>query len=134
MVNREAIVEWVAALRSGEYTQGTGALKYTNNGFAARYCCLGVACEVFAERARIAAAVLRGSGLVEFAGNHSYLPGAISEYLGLADEFDPPLLMASGVHHPASKLNDEGMSFAEIADAIERTYLADTIDLPEAGE
>ena len=34
--------KWVAALRSGNYAQGIGALKA--NG---KYCCLGVACDVY---------------------------------------------------------------------------------------
>lgn len=35
---------WLIALRSGQYTQGRGALKYkTDSGL--NYCCLGVLCE-----------------------------------------------------------------------------------------
>ena len=33
--------EWVAALRSGKYKQGKGALSTED-----RFCCLGVACEI----------------------------------------------------------------------------------------
>ena len=36
----EIKTEWVAALRSGEYTQGQGWLKSADG----RYCCLGVLC------------------------------------------------------------------------------------------
>lgn len=41
----ELKAKWVAALRSGEYKQGTGRLrKPTADG--QRFCCLGVLCEV----------------------------------------------------------------------------------------
>ena len=42
---------WLKALESGEYKQGQGALKLITdhaNLSKARYCCLGVACEVLA--------------------------------------------------------------------------------------
>jgi len=43
--------EWVKALKSGNYTQGAGALRRemdntTNPGSTPEYCCLGVACSV----------------------------------------------------------------------------------------
>lgn len=36
----------VAALRSGDYLQGTGKLKYEDSDGNKRYCCLGVACSI----------------------------------------------------------------------------------------
>jgi hypothetical protein len=44
-MNRELKEKWVAALRSGDYVQGNGALKYGKEG-AMYYCCLGVLAEV----------------------------------------------------------------------------------------
>lgn len=41
-MKRELRDKWVAALRSGEYKQGRGALQDTTGG----YCCLGVLCRV----------------------------------------------------------------------------------------
>lgn len=40
-MNIEFVKKWIAALRSGRYEQGTGALRTGNN-----FCCLGVACDV----------------------------------------------------------------------------------------
>jgi hypothetical protein len=37
--------EWTAALRSGNYKQGAGALKNKND----EYCCLGVLCDISGE-------------------------------------------------------------------------------------
>jgi hypothetical protein len=40
-VKKQLRDEWVKALRSGEYEQGTGTLKYEE-----KFCCLGVLCAV----------------------------------------------------------------------------------------
>lgn len=40
---------WVDALESGEYTQGTGMLKYSYDGDNESYCCLGVLCDVLSK-------------------------------------------------------------------------------------
>ena len=37
--------QWIKALKSGDYLQGTGALS-ESSGSALAYCCLGVACSV----------------------------------------------------------------------------------------
>lgn len=45
-LDKDAKAVWVAALRSGEFKQGAGKLKHGNQN-GTRYCCLGVACEIF---------------------------------------------------------------------------------------
>ena len=40
-MTKELKKKWLDALRSGEYTQGRGRLRYAN-----QYCCLGVLCDV----------------------------------------------------------------------------------------
>ena len=40
-MKKEIAQQWVAALRSGKYQQGTGALKIGD-----KYCCLGVLCDI----------------------------------------------------------------------------------------
>jgi len=42
-MKKEIADKWIAALRSGEYKQGMGALHDTSND---SYCCLGVLCKV----------------------------------------------------------------------------------------
>jgi len=48
-MNKENLSKWIAALRSGKYKQGVGALKYPEtsdvNG-PCLHCAVGVACEV----------------------------------------------------------------------------------------
>ena len=41
-MNAEVAAKWVAALRSGEYSQGVHHLRRGND-----YCCLGVLCDLF---------------------------------------------------------------------------------------
>ena len=107
---------WVAALRSGEYAQGEGALKDDDD----RYCCLGVACEVYrASGKRL--------GLKKYHGEEGYnwyyhlgrdasdtqLPECVRKWLGVATtdgDFGDSTLIDE---------NDNGMPFAEIADIIE---------------
>jgi hypothetical protein len=43
-MNPEVKARWVAALRSGEYKQGKGALRLNN-----KFCCLGVLCDLYGD-------------------------------------------------------------------------------------
>ncbi len=45
-IDPEFKVKWLAALRSGEYIQGQGALRTDLDGHNSSYCCLGVACSL----------------------------------------------------------------------------------------
>lgn len=38
--------KWVAALRSGEYEQCIGTMRRPDENGRAKYCCMGVACEI----------------------------------------------------------------------------------------
>jgi len=50
-LSKAQIREWVAALRSGDYAQGTGALcrsrQVDGEPDVQEFCCLGVACDLF---------------------------------------------------------------------------------------
>lgn len=124
--------EWVAALRSEEYTQGTGYLRTGNE-----YCCLGVLCDLAVKHDVIPAPVRssdRESGIhtsTEFYiygpdDDTSYvsLPKAVAEWAEL-DERNPEVEIPDAVFpdetHSAelAELNDDTHSFVEIADLIE---------------
>jgi hypothetical protein len=45
-MNAQVKAEWVAALRSGKYQQGKGALKRKKRNGVIHHCCLGVLLEV----------------------------------------------------------------------------------------
>lgn len=150
-VNTEAIREWVAALRSGDYRQGNSQLKFISTFTGDfRYCCLGVACDLFAERAKVSRGTdhsFDGSSqfvspnLVTFLGveaseegeydesglrwagvNVKIPPHLREEYLAHEDDYDgePNTPIVDDLVH----LNDGLLwDFNKIADCIEYTYL-----------
>ena len=99
---------WVEALRSGEYEQGSGWLQQQFIGDG--YCCLGVACKVYENQTGIE--LIRRGGILKgcnLANEYSQ----VKQWLGLntpAGKFGNTAL---------TNLNDEGKTFAEIADVIE---------------
>jgi len=115
-VNRENVQAWVDALRSGEYDQAKEVL-HTSDG---SYCCLGVACEI--------------SGLGDWDGEYykiadeerwsGVLPPAVQKWLGLGIRSSNPMLRGNTT---AVTLNDDfDLTFAEIADLVEKKYLGVT--------
>lgn len=121
--NKKNLRKWVEALRSENYRQTTGCLKYVDRYSKAKiteqFCCLGVACDI--------------SGLGKWDNeNFTYivgrekparmhLPKAVAKWLGV-EGVDPILLYSKG-EVDASELNDEEhLKFSTIADCIERTY------------
>lgn len=93
-MNQQQKDAWLAALRSGRYRQGRGQLR--KNG---RYCCLGVAAEVCGISSCTADFIKQCVQSTLF-GDFVFLPGEIQQQL--------------------SCMNDQGKSFAEIADYIEQ--------------
>lgn len=136
MANAETIKKWVAALRSGEFSQARGALRKDE-----AFCCLGVACELyrretgkgvwdpntqedgiaFEERATDPEALDRYDER-ERAINWEQLPEFVANWLDTTP--NPDLEKENGQKTDAATMNDNGYSFTEIADAIERTLLA----------
>ena len=88
--------KWVAALRSGQFTQGRDYLYNPSKG---SYCCLGVLCAI--------------NGISEDAIS-SQMTTDISRWL------DSDLLSKEQRDHLGNKMNDAGVPFAEIADYIEK--------------
>ena len=109
--------QWIEALRSGDYKQGREYLCKDGN-----YCCLGVACDLFAE---IKEPQLNGT--VAFDGATTALPFALVELLGLKSPTgifaETITVMKDG--HPRkfgelTTLNDIGrQTFEEIANVLE---------------
>ena len=138
-VNKEAIAEWVTALRSGNYEQTTGQLVSTikvGDGIAYGYCCLGVACSVFAERVGLTHdddgewfVWTEDDGSRQ--GEGMNLPRQVADLLGV-DVMSPDVKVSDPSEpkgwYSASliELNDEEhFDFNQIADAIEFTWLRD---------
>lgn len=118
---RKAIaMKWVAALRSGAYKQTTSRLR-DDKGF----CCLGVLCNVHAqEHPKIAAKQTDPTMYLE---NGYTFPVEVMKWAGLSSDIGEKRnrgqLVISGDHyrHLASA-NDNGISFTEIANWIEKNY------------
>lgn len=106
--------QWIEALRSGKYKQGSGLL----SRFDGSYCCLGVLCEVM-QIPKVASTGV--SGFI-YGEDVAFFPYQYLEQSGLNDA------------HGSSKtdglslvrMNDAGYSFEKIADAIEKgDYIGD---------
>lgn len=127
---------WVEALRSGQYAQTRGALQRLEvwDDLPAGYCCLGVACDMYQQTVGDLSISQEhevremgwnpAEGLYKtFNEAGSSLPRAVLEWLGLdttvgkytlpaADDGDAEL-------GSLATANDNGATFAEIADIIE---------------
>ena len=113
---------WVDALRSGDYTQGRH--KLCNNG---NYCCLGVLCELAVEWGapdlKRSVGDSTGVTVVNFGGEVNYLPSALEKSLFTHADNEETLrhikVNINGHNFPLPVHNDRGVSFNDIADAIE---------------
>lgn len=93
--------KWIKALRSGDYKQGQEYLKKNVDG-TAYYCCLGVMCDLDPEV---------DYSLVEKEIPEEYTANKWGLYSTSGMNFDFDLAL--------TELNDDGHTFAEIADLIE---------------
>lgn len=136
-MNRERIQLWVDALRSGDYTQGTGALEFrafSNDGeeIGKKHCCLGVACRVAINNG-LKVEVYDNAGTSTFACNDGpnssmtsgHMPEQVAEWFGfpMLTETSTDVILEDGV--VATTANDKlWWSFDQIADALESRYLS----------
>jgi hypothetical protein len=133
-MNPEFKTQWIAALRSGEYTQGHGTLQTHDNEF----CCLGVLCDLYAKDGggEWERRDSPGSNSHIFRMDHNgdddyghqsrhYLPSNLREVAGLPDEFGGSgrlvgLYDLEGCEVVLSDLNDsKEFTFDQIADVID---------------
>jgi len=106
-INRK---KWVKALRSKKYKQGTGELKSVDN----EYCCLGVLCDIIGMKARKVS-----DGYTYFGNDYQIAPPSACQAVGLVDQHGT----YNTTIHDADCLtndNDEGKTFKQIADIIEK--------------
>ncbi len=120
-MNPEIKAQWVAALRSGKYAKGIGALR--DEG---KFCCLGVLCEL-AVAAGVAMKSERLGSVYYSAPNGDYpercfLPEPVAQWAGL-DSLSPRIRVS---HDPLSAprtlstINDSTYAtFEDIASMIE---------------
>lgn len=96
--------KWVEALRSGKYEQGRRQLRRDNE-----FCCLGVLCDLIDPAKWISSG---GAGFRYRGIDHnamSFPPNEVTRNVGLPRDLE----------NQVAGMNDDGNSFAEIADYIE---------------
>lgn len=106
--------KWLDALRSGEYEQGYNYLQRDG-----KFCCLGVACEVF-EVPKVGEASSRAVFIADGTafGTTSTVPVAVKRTLGLRD-LRGTFMAGSPLSSLASMNDSTKFTFSEIADIIE---------------
>lgn len=134
------VLQWVEALESGDYQQGEGRLKtILYDDLPDHYCCLGVATDCFKDKVNI---IDRGhyNAFFDDVLDRTYVyltPMPIIDYLGLRKSFtsfdgmvtqDIPV-MYEDITYTLSWLNDQKLSFDNIAILIRNTYLGENNDL-----
>lgn len=114
--------QWVTALRSGEYRQGKRYLHQSNE-----YCCLGVLCDLAVKAGVLTPERRTTAPIISYEEETSTLPESVSRWAGLTVPggravVDNPSVDFAGGRISLAELNDEGHSFREIADVIERSF------------
>lgn len=105
--------KWVAALRSGEYMQGSGRLRRPDDN---SFCCLGVLCNIHAQKHPAVASQERYA--CQYLGAECYLPDEVVKWAGLVSRIGGRVVI-DGCSGTLPMHNDSGKTFAQIADAIE---------------
>lgn len=108
------LAEWIAALRSGAYKQGTGMLRNIDNNF----CCLGVACDL--------SKISQWNEGDDDPNSYNYLglsgttAAKVNAYFGINSSISGKLInMNDGV------AGEKANTFAEIADFLENEVLGE---------
>lgn len=134
VINLEIKAQWLAALRSGEYIQGAGALRRENSDGTVGYCCLGVLCEVLAKDGKIefepdaSYPDLRnyGGGVDEeddlLSGGAFSLPYVVCELVGISTDSGEYQDEYGDEETLISQNDSERKTFSEIADIIEKNF------------
>lgn len=111
-MRKEVKEKWVTALRSGEYEQGDGQLciEYGGTDRKPCFCCLGVLTELAVKE-----------GVVNwYDPEMGFAPPRVGEWAGLPEGLPEKTIGSLSLQEFLAGMNDDGVSFSEIADWIER--------------
>jgi len=136
-MDKQRKAEWTAALRSGNYEQGAGALRPVDDN----YCCLGVLCDLYAKATGEAWGKDDGDeSLGQMHNQDSSLPAEVAkwadlqrgEMLSTGTKDGESIACDVRAKHTTldedgdkvncttlAEMNDRGVNFADIADVIE---------------
>ena len=112
-MKKRVMTKWVAALRSGKYTQATGALRKAGDSF----CCLGVLCDIIDPTKWDARPGIEWY----YDGRRELLPESIVEKASLRTD-DGYCDTGPEWGETLATLNDEGATFSELAELIEQNW------------
>lgn len=107
--------KWVAALRSGEYSQCRNHLV-----FGKQYCCLGVACDIYQKEVGDLFVTTDKFGVTRFDNEDAILVPKVSNYFGLRNTCPTPKDKLGVWMKSLASMNDDGADFNTIADTIEK--------------
>lgn len=122
-MNQEVKDKWIAALESGEFTQGKRFLHTRKSNGQETHCCLGVLCELAYREGVVTRELqeefVRGGGrqyLYGFSG-YSALPEEVLKWAGLHSRLPTVPMAELGLgNHGLAHLNDgAGYTFSDIA-------------------
>lgn len=125
--------DWIDALRNGKFKQGKHFLERVNNG-EIEHCCLGVLCRVAGLIA--IPRIVNEENFTEFRYGEEVsdaaLPETFAKLMGFADEPQEggsgPAIVVDGAYYSSlAEANDRGVTFEQIADALEERYFGQTI-------
>lgn len=131
----EVRAEWVRRLRSGDYEQAKHYLSPMRIDGTRGYCCWGVLCEMAKEAGLVVRRENSASGRYEYqfpvsesaSWCHAMPPSVVIDW-ATSPLWEPRRRLTIGVGHsgpwerPLQTMNDSGVSFAVIADAIEERF------------
>lgn len=113
-MNHEVKTKWVAALRSGDYRQGRGKLRDLECE-TPRHCCLGVLSDIYYKEIGEAWPEVPFGALSPGLPTKDVRLWSGLSFLGASDD----KVVLNRFTLPLHIHNDQGSSFADIADAIE---------------
>jgi hypothetical protein len=123
-MNPEVKAKWVAALRNPEAKQTKNCLR-DENGF----CCLGILTDIYIKEHGLDWDDEKDAGRYQYLGWYSTLPSVVKTWAGVKDNVAgsveaPPKLTENTLVNTdgtclLTTLNDNGITFLQIADLIE---------------
>lgn len=89
---------WVDKLRSNEYTQGRGRLRWDK-----MYCCLGVGCDLYGQKYGVEWGKSSDSNGYYFLDFPSSMPSQVIDAFGLTMKMQDSLITENDIHHASFK-------------------------------
>ena len=121
-MNQTIKARWVAALRSGDYTQGQGRLHATSASGINSFCCLGVLCDL-ANKENIPLNIElheTSDGVsILYDDDESWLPTSVAQWSGVDSQGTFNDGSDNQEFSTLAYLNDNGATFDHIATVIE---------------